>query len=282
MEKLLIVDGHNLLFQMFYGMPSRIINIEGKAIQGVLGFTGALRKIINMTNPSHIFVVFDGEHANFRSQADTDYKKNRVDYSGVQENENPFSQLGYIYKVLDVLKISYIEEDEFEADDIIAAYTYKYGNRMKIVISSFDSDFFQLIDENVSVLRYRGKNTAVCGIDYVKIRYGILPKYYADFKSLTGDTSDNIKGADGIGAKRAKLLIDAFGGIENVLSRRAEIENAVIRNSIELNKDKIMHNYKLIKLSDIGKIPRTADELIYLGREINTVEVLEKAGLRIK
>ena len=48
MNKLLIIDGHNLLFQMFFGMPARIINKDGKAIQGTLGFTGALLKIIRM------------------------------------------------------------------------------------------------------------------------------------------------------------------------------------------------------------------------------------------
>ena len=57
MDKFLIVDGHNLLFQMFYGMPSRITNKDGKAIQGTLGFVGALLKIIRMTEPSHLIVL---------------------------------------------------------------------------------------------------------------------------------------------------------------------------------------------------------------------------------
>ena len=68
MDKLLIVDGHNLLFQMFYGMPSRIINGQGKAINGVLGFVGALLKIIKIVSPTHIIVLFDGEHENSRTQ----------------------------------------------------------------------------------------------------------------------------------------------------------------------------------------------------------------------
>lgn len=44
-RRLLIVDGSNLLFQMFYGMPSRIVNEQGRPIQGTLGFVGALLKI---------------------------------------------------------------------------------------------------------------------------------------------------------------------------------------------------------------------------------------------
>ena len=59
-RRLLIVDGSNLLFQMFFGMPSRIVNQQGKAIQGTLGFVGALRKIILMTAPACVAVLFDG------------------------------------------------------------------------------------------------------------------------------------------------------------------------------------------------------------------------------
>ena len=67
-SKLLIVDGSNLLFQMFFGMPSRIINKDGKAIQGTLGFVGALLKIIRMTAPTHAAVLFDGERENERKE----------------------------------------------------------------------------------------------------------------------------------------------------------------------------------------------------------------------
>ena len=59
MDKFLIVDGSNLLFQMFFGMPTRIVNDEGKAIQGTLGFVGALLKMIRKGEPTHILAVFD-------------------------------------------------------------------------------------------------------------------------------------------------------------------------------------------------------------------------------
>ena len=64
MDKLLIIDGSNLFFQMFFGMPARIVNSQGKAIQGALGFVGALLKVIRRVEPTHILVVFDGEHEN--------------------------------------------------------------------------------------------------------------------------------------------------------------------------------------------------------------------------
>lgn len=91
MDKLLLVDGSNLLFQMFFGMPARIVGSEGKAIQGTLGFVGALLKIIRMVAPTHMLVIFDGEHENSRCELDADYKANRIDYGTVSEEENPFS-----------------------------------------------------------------------------------------------------------------------------------------------------------------------------------------------
>lgn len=90
MNRFLIVDGSNLLFQMFFGMPARIVNKQGKAIHGTLGFVGALLKIIRRIEPTYMVVLFDGEHENARSELNVDYKANRVDYSQIPEEENPF------------------------------------------------------------------------------------------------------------------------------------------------------------------------------------------------
>ena len=162
MKKLLVVDGMNLHFQMFFGMPSRIINKDGKAIQGVLGFIGAFIKIIITTNPTHIVVLFDGEHDNSRTELLPEYKANRIDYGALPEAENPFSQLQDVYDALSFMKIKYVEIADFETDDVIAKYVYTYQNDCEIAISSFDSDFFQLINEKVKILRYRGEKTVIC------------------------------------------------------------------------------------------------------------------------
>lgn len=131
-----------MLFQMFFGMPARIVNAEGKAIQGTLGFVGALLKIIRRVQPTHLVVLFDGECENKRLELDAEYKANRPDYSQMPEEENPYSQLPDIYKALDYLGIRYMETSTCETDDVIAGYTLAYGSDCEIVISSFDSDFF--------------------------------------------------------------------------------------------------------------------------------------------
>ena len=280
MKRLLLVDGSNLLFQMFFGMPARIVNEQGKAIQGTLGFVGALLKIIRRTGPTHIAVLFDGEHENDRSALDSGYKANRVDYSETPEEESPFSQLPDVYAALDYLQIKYAETTTCETDDWIAGYALAYGQENEIVISSFDSDFFQLITDRVSVLRYRGDNTVICTPDYIRNKFGIEPEQYADFKSMTGDVSDNIKGADKVGPKTAALLLNEFGNLKNILANADSIKRNSIKESIIRNSEKLKTNYEIIKLDNTAPLPFDLIELAYSDNGINTSEVLKGIGLR--
>lgn len=280
MNRLLIVDGSNLLFQMFFGMPARIVNSQGKAIQGVLGFVGALLKIIRRTEPTHIGVIFDGEHPNDRVLLDSDYKADRIDYSQVPEEENPFSQLEDVYAALDYLGIRHTETTVCEADDVIAGYAFSYGREMEIIISSFDSDFFQLITDQVSVLRYRGEKTILCTPEYIESKLNIMPGQYAEFKALTGDTADNIKGAEKVGKKTAALLMKEFGTLENILAGAEKIKKPSVRESIIRNAERLRTNYKLIKLENAAELPFALPELEYRRREIITNEVLKGIGLK--
>ena len=280
MNRLLIVDGHNLLFQMFYGMPARIVNDQGKSIQGTLGFVGALLKIIRKVEPTHITVLFDGEHENNRSSLNPDYKANRIDYSETPEEENPFSQLNDVYTALDYLGIKHAETTTCEADDLIAGYALSYGQETEIIISSFDSDFFQLITDHVSILRYRGKDTVICTPEYIKEKYGITPTQYADFKSLTGDTADNIRGADKIGLKTAASLLNEFGTLENILVNAENIKKPSVKESIIRNTERLKMNYKIIKLENTVPLPFSLDELIYAYSGITTNEALRGIGLK--
>lgn len=280
MTRLLIVDGSNLLFQMFFGMPSRIVNSEGKAIGGTLGFVGALLKIIRKTEPTHIAVLFDGEHENERAELNSDYKANRVDYGQMSEEDSPFSQLPDVYAALDYMGIKHTETTICETDDWIAGYARTYGENTEVVISSFDSDFFQLITDKVSVLRYRGDNSVICTPEYIMEKFGIEPSRYADFKSLTGDSSDNIKGADKVGPKNASMLLREFGDLEDVLRCAEEIKKPSVRESIIRNADRLRTNYKLIKLEGSVPLPFDMEELPYTYDGIMTGEILKGIGLR--
>ena len=280
MDRLLIIDGSNLLFQMFFGMPARIVNEQGKAIQGTLGFVGAMLKIIRMAKPTHMVVIFDGEHENPRLELDSAYKANRPDYSAVSEEENPFSQLPDVYQALDFLGIRYIETTDCEADDLIAGYALSFGQTAEVVIASFDSDFFQLITDTVSVLRYRGEKTMICTPRYVREKFGIAPGQYADWKSLVGDAADNIKGAEKVGAKTAASLLHEFGTLKQILMDAEKIGKPSVRESVIENADRLRINYQMIKLGGVTSLPFIGQELAYHDDGKTTTEVLRGIGLR--
>ena len=136
-----------------------------------------------------------------------------------------------------------------------------------------------MITDNISVLRYRGNKTVICTPEYINKKFGITPLQYADFKSLTGDASDNIKGADKVGPKTAALLLNEFGSLENILASAKDIRKTSIKESIIGNSEKLRTNFKLIKLDDSAPLPFTMNEIEYVFTEITTKEVLKGIGL---
>jgi len=277
--KFLLIDGTNLLCQMFFGMPARITGKDGRLIHGAWGFIGALIRIIKIVGPTHLLVMFDGEHDNPRGEIDGDYKANRPGFADVPEAENPFSQLPDIYAALDHMGIIHAETAVCEADDVIAAYAIAYNSAAQITISSFDSDFFQLVNDNTTILRYRGDKTALCGEQFILEKFGVSPGRYADFKSLTGDASDNIKGAEKVGVKTAAALLRQFECLESVIKRYDEIQNPSVRESIKRNAERLRKNYRLIKLDGKAGMPFTPDELKYAYNGAKTAEIIKAAGI---
>lgn len=278
MNRLLIIDGHNLLFQMFFGMPSKIIGLQGKAIHGVIGFVGAVNRLASMYMPTHLVIMFDGEKENPRKNILEEYKANRIDYSAVSEDENPFTQLPLIYEALDYMGIAHKETTDCETDDVIAAYALEYGKENEVMISSFDSDYFQLITDKVKVVRYRGQNSVVCDEEYIRGKYGVEPSKYLDFKCLVGDTSDNIPGIRGIGPKTAAKLINALGGIDDIRARSSEIESEKIRLAIDEGADIIKRNISLIKLGRGATLPFTLEEILFTNPRVRTMDVIRGIG----
>ena len=278
MKKYLLVDGSNLLFQMFYGMPARIPGPDGRPIQGTLGFVGALLKMIRMVQPTHVGVFFDGECENPRKTLDEDYKANRPDWSEVPEEELPFSQLPDIYDALDHLGICHRETTCCETDDWMAAYAKHLDG--ETVLASFDSDYFQLLTDRISVLRYRGKESQIWTPETLLAKMGVSPERYAWFKAMTGDSSDNVPGVPGIGPKTAALLTAQFDSLEAMLANTEAIARPAIRKAVEANRERLLKSYALIRLPGTEPLPFPPEALRWQDKGQTTMEVLAAIGLR--
>lgn len=280
--KLLLIDGHNLLFQMFFGIPRRIPGRDGRSIHGAVGFVGALLKTLALFEPTHLVVLFDSESVSYRYDIDEDYKSNRsTERSARGMDEDPFSQLEYIYRTLDHVGWKHTETPGFEADDIIAAYVRRYESEAEIVVLSADSDLLQLVRPGVSVFCSRGKNSALYGPAEVEAKYGVMPHFIPDLKALMGDKTDNLTGVPGIGLKTASDLIRRFGGVLEIFERPEAIKRNMTRDLLSTHRKQVLHNLSMIRLDHPASLPFSLPELAVAGKswQHKTMELLRKVGI---
>ena len=278
MEKLLIIDGNNLLFQMFYGMPSAIYNKSGWPIHGTIGFISYVIKQIKLLEATKVIVVFDSDEAKERKELYPEYKANRdIDWEELKEEETPFSQEEDIKKALSYLGVKYIYSKGTEADDYIASIALSLKEMGEVIISSFDSDFFQLISERVSALRYRGKASVMWDEKHFMEEFGFSPCFYTLYKAIVGDSADNIKGIKGMGKKRTSSFI-----------RRYEESGAWCNSMLPLplmerlgeEKDTIIRNLKLIEFKNV-ETRVNWNELGFFKEKVEegNTKVLENSGV---
>lgn len=279
MKKILLIDGHNLLFRMFYGIPAPIKNSKNQDIRALIGFLGSLKKLVKEFKPYSIYVIFDSETSKQKnSLIDNEYKKNRIDYSKVASEENPFTQLPKIKKALSYLRIPHIEVNNNETDDFIASIIKNKGtNIYDYVIISTDSDFIQLIDKNVSLYVQRGKKSLLYNKDEVLKKYDVPPNKFVLYKSLVGDKSDNIKGIKGIGKITAAKVLK-YSSIADYILRNKKSKVSFI---IKENQKQLTKNLKVIKLDDsIDTSKITFSKISNLLITESTFTIIEAIGER--
>lgn len=278
MKKIVLIDGHNLLFRMFYGIPAPIRNSKGKDIKGLIGFIGSLKKIVAVFKPYSVYVIFDSETSkNSNLTIDEEYKANRINYSNIPEEENPFSQLPLIKKALNYLNIAYLEVENNETDDFIASIVSKSTNEYQYIIISTDSDFIQLIDDNVFLYVPRGKKSILYNKEKVIKKYNIGPEKYVIFKSLVGDKSDNIKGVNGIGNITAAKILK-YNSIQEFIDNNP---NSRFSNILTSSQKLIIKNQKLIELNKFVNTSKiTFNELSNVIYASKTYEIIENINER--
>lgn len=262
-NRLLLVDGHNLLFRMFYGMPDTFYTHSGKKFNAVYGFAHALTRVSAIIRPSYALVVFDSEDCGDRRELDAAYKANRPDYSEMSPNDCPFTQLGAIYAMLDEMGIPNREIHGCEADDVIASYALNFSGELDVVIMSTDRDYCQLISDRVSILDYHGSDSRLIRPDDVVKKFGVRPDQFADFKCLIGDKSDNIVGVRGIGPKRAAELLSEYGSLDGIFAQIDAIGKESVKKALLESRERLELNARLIRLSPAASLPLGLDELVY-------------------
>ncbi|PPR49606.1 MAG: DNA polymerase I [Alphaproteobacteria bacterium MarineAlpha5_Bin5] len=253
-NRLILIDGSAYIFRAYYGLPP-MSRADGTPINAVFGFTNMLVKLIEDYRDDKMIVVFDAARFNFRNEIYKEYKANRG-----ETPEDLIPQFDIIRKCVDAFKITQLEIEGYEADDIIASYT-KLATKKKInsLIISSDKDLMQLVDENVSMLD--PMKNKIIGIDQVIEKFGLPPDKVIFIQALTGDKIDNIPGAPGIGPKTALELIKNYGDIDGLIKNVDKIKQEKRRRTIADSIKDILTSLELVKLKKDIDLPIQIEEI---------------------
>ncbi|MGH1600285.1 DNA polymerase I [Campylobacter majalis] len=275
MKTLTIIDTFGFFFRLFYAMPG-LKNSQGKPSGMVSGFVNFIASLKNEYKSDYIIFALDSKGPTLRHQIATQYKANR--------NEPPQElkqQLPVCIDMISKMGLCAMSRDGYEADDIIAT-AVKWAKERDIFVRvvTHDKDLYQLIDDGkVSIYSPQSKiehNRASC-----VEKYGVVPEKIRDFLALTGDSSDNIPGVKGIGAKGAKKLLDEFGDIDAIYANLALIANERTKNMLIDGKDSAFLSKKLVTLFDnaFDELDLKNAEFPSINPLLNVVEILREYEL---
>ena len=231
MKKLFLLDGSSLLFRAFYALPL-LTGPGGEYTNAVTGFANMLLRIIKEHQPDMMAVAFDKSRQTFRTRLFPEYKGTR----GATPDEFK-CQVPILEEMMKAWGISFLELDDYEADDILGTLSKRAedSGEIETCVVTGDRDSLQLIGDRVKVIyTKRGISDTVTYDESVFAEEygGLKPVALIDLKGLMGDSSDNIPGVPGVGQKTALKLLQEYGTVENVLAHIPEVKGKKLQENL--------------------------------------------------
>ncbi len=240
---LILVDGSALVYRAHFAFAGRpLASPAGEPTSVAFGFCMGLLRVIEERRPEHLAVVFDRPGPVFRHAMYPAYKANRKPMP-----PELAAQLPRLREVLSAWGLALLEQDGFEADDLMGTLARLSADvAERVWFYTGDKDFQQLLDERTGMLKpgARGAEIVEVGPREVQREFGVAPRTLVDVFALCGDSSDNIPGAPGIGIKTAAKLVAEAGSLDELYRdlgrpgvtarlRRILLEN---REQVELSR----------------------------------------------
>ena len=243
MNKIILVDGNNLLFRSFYATAYQGVimkNSKGFPTNALYGFINMMHKIVEEEAPSYIMVAFD-KGKTFRHDKYDEYKAGRSEMPDELRLQFPKAK-----EVLDALGIKHFEIDNYEADDIIGTLSLEVENRDDFVatIISSDKDLLQLVSDKVVMKLLKQSGHIMMTKEEFEKTYQVPPIRMIDLKALMGDASDHIPGVKGIGEKTAINLLSKFESLDNLYNHIDEVTGKT-KEKLQNDKDSAYMSYDL-------------------------------------
>lgn len=231
-QRLLLLDTASLYFRAFFGVPDSMRAPDGMPVNAVRGLMDFIARLVEEYDPSHLVCCWDDDwRPQWRVDLVPTYKAHRVvteTARGVPDVEEVpealVAQVPVIREVLQAHGIAVRGVAGMEADDVIG--TLATGAGMPVDVVTGDRDLFQLVDDSTAVrvlytARGVGRHERVDEA-WVRTKYGIEARQYADFATLRGDTSDGLPGVAGVGEKTAAALLGQFESVDGIVAAARE------------------------------------------------------------
>ncbi len=222
-KRLFLIDGHALIFKMYYAfLRHPMINSKGADVSILFGFTKYILELIEREKPTHLAVAFDPPGGTFRHEMYPDYKGTR--------QETPqliIDSLEPLCELCDAMRFPVLMVKGFEADDVIGSMAKRAEKEgFDVFMVTPDKDYGQLITDHITQYKPGKSGTDDELIDVSKIceKYGISrPEQVIEILTLCGDSSDNIPGVKGVGEIGAGKLIAKYDNVANIYAHIDEL-----------------------------------------------------------
>lgn len=255
---LFLLDGMALVYRAFYALQqARMSTRDGVPTGAVFGFATSLLRIIEEYRPDYLAVAFDSPEKTFRHEKYEAYKANRP-----APPDDLINQLGNIRELIRACGIPLVIMPGFEADDLIGTAARKFEADCRVFIVTPDKDMSQLVHDGVRLLKPGKKQNEfeLVGSREVATQFGAPPEQFIDLLTLTGDTSDNIPGAKGIGPKTASSLLEKYGSLEGIYAN-IDALTPKTRQSLEAFREMMPLVRELVTIRTDLDLPLTLEAL---------------------
>ena len=223
MKNLYLIDGHALIFRMYYAFLRRpMINSKGEDTSILFGFTKYLLELIAREQPTHLAVMFDPPAKTFRHELYPEYKATRT-----ATPELVKAALEPLTEIVRALNIPVLMKPGFEADDVIGTLARRFSSPgCDVYMVTPDKDLGQIVDDHV--FQYKpgksGGDNEILSKEAICSQYGIDdPLQIIDILAIWGDAADNVKGVAGVGEVGARKLVAQYGSLEGIEAHLDEL-----------------------------------------------------------
>jgi DNA polymerase I len=270
--QLVLIDGHALAYRVFFALPVEAFTTKaGEPTNATYGFTRTLMDILLAEEPPKYLAVSFDQGVTQRDELYDGYKATREKMPDALD-----IQIARIREVVEAFNVPILEVEGYEADDVLGTVARQaVAQGVPVLIVTGDQDILQLVDENTRVQlpdNRLASEQKIYDREAVIAKLGVTPEQIVDYKALVGDTSDNIPGVRGVGAKTAVKLLETYGTLEAIYEHLDE-QTKGLRAKLEEGREYAFLSQQLARI--VLDAPVTLDIEACVAEDYHAETVLE-------